>query len=524
MPRWSRAELCQWVKDKQIYARDSQAGNATVPDWLLAASDGWGPGKDSADATERTHPDDRHILINSFIEALGTPGEVVPGLIRAHDIEVHDRWTTVRIEWLNLVDDPEVGCLVCAMLEVGSTTHATPLIAETGGFENTRWMVFDMDTSGVIRGVEGKVRETLGYEPDEVVGKLISDFIHPDALADGIANWVRMVGTPGATSTSRRPWRVKNGGHVWMEASYLHRGDDSVLAVVWDITEKRRQEQELTDLTAQFQILADEVPAAVFCCDLDGTVLFHNARWSALAADQPDATRLHALVSDVHQQELSATLAALATDAQGERHTIDVTSRDGASVWRVTLRSTGDRGAGRVTAVGSVEDVTATVRLETEARRDALTGVLNRHGLDEALGALANERNTLVVFLDLDGFKPVNDEFGHDTGDVVLTAVARRLSDGVRPGDIVARYGGDEFVVVCRDVEPGEEVDLVGRIEAAVSGPVVFATGQWDAAASIGAARLEPGDDAKAVLRRADRAMLEVKRDRHEAAGVPLRR
>lgn len=509
---------------KQIYARDAQAGNAAAPAWLLEASDGWGPGEDSAAGMERTHPEDRTILINTFIDAVGAPGEVVSGQIRAHDIEGEDRWATVRIEWLNLLEDPEVGCIVCTLDEFDSESLAAPLIAETGAFENTRWMVFDVHLSGVIRSVDGKVRETIGYHPSQVTGRLISDFIHPDALADGVANWVKMVATPGETSTSRRPWRTKNGGHIWMEASYLNRGDDSVLAVVWDITEKRKQEQELADLTAQFQILADEVPAAVFRCDLDGTVLFHNARWSALVEDRPDVTRLHDLLADAHHAELSALLAALATDEQGERRTIDAASRDGATVWRVTLRSTGDLGAGRVTAVGSVEDVTATVRLQTEVRHDALTGVLNRHGLDEALAALSADPNTLVAFLDLDGFKPVNDEFGHESGDVVLAAVARRLSEGVRPGDIVGRYGGDEFVVVCRDVDPGEDAGIVRRIEECLAGPVVFDLGRWDASASIGTARFCPGDDAKAVVRRADHAMLEIKREHHEALGIEARR
>jgi len=516
MPSWSRAELCEWVTGKQIYARDDQAANAPAPEWLLAASDGWGPGGDSAGALERTHPEDRNIIISTYLEALSSPGEVVHGRVRARGIEAPDQWTTAHIEWLNLIDDPAVGCLISTIREVESDPLPAPVIGETGVSASTRWLVLEVQATGVILSADGKVRETLGHEPSEMVGHVLTEFIHPDALADGVANWVRTVATPGATSTSRRPWKRSDGGYAWMEASYLNRGDDTVLVVAWDITDKLKQEQELTDVTARFQILADEVPAAVFCCDLDGVVLFHNARWTTLVEGRPDVANLYDLVADHDRAELAATLAALAADVRGERRAIDVRSRDGAAVWRVALRPTAEPGAGRVTVVGSIADVTATVRWRAEARRDALTGVLNRHGLDE-LAAEAADPSTLLVFIDLDRFKPVNDEFGHDVGDLVLTEVARRLSASVRPGDAVGRFGGDEFVVVCRDVAPGGEEGIVRRVEEALAGPVAFEGGRWDAAASIGVARFGPGDDLRRVLRRADHAMLEVKRERRRA-------
>ncbi|SFC59576.1 PAS domain S-box-containing protein/diguanylate cyclase (GGDEF) domain-containing protein [Nocardioides terrae] len=517
MPSWSRAELSEWVRGKQIYARDGQAGNAPAPEWLLAASDGWGPGGDSAGALERTHPEDRHVIISTYFDALSRPGQVVSGQVRARGIESPDEWTTARIEWLNLLDDPEVGCLVSTICEEGPDRLPAPVIVETGAFAKTRWMVLEVQSTGRILSADGKVFETLGHEPSELVGHVLTEFIHPDALADGVANWVRVTATPGATSTSRRPWKRKDGGFTWMEASYLNRVDDSVLVVVWDITEKLKQEQELADVTAQFQILADEVPAAVFCCDLDGVVLFHNARWASLVDDRPDVTTLFDLVAEPDHVELSATLSALAADERRERRTIDVHSRDGVTVWRVALRSTGDPAAGRVTVVGSIADVTATVRWQAEARHDALTGVLNRHGLDEVVAEVADPQ-TLVVFIDLDRFKPVNDEFGHDVGDMVLTEVARRLAASLRPGDAVGRFGGDEFVVVCRDVASGGDAAIVRRVEEALAGSVTFEGGRWEAAASIGVARFTPGDDLRHVLRRADLAMLQVKRERRACA------
>jgi diguanylate cyclase (GGDEF)-like protein len=111
----------------------------------------------------------------------------------------------------------------------------------------------------------------------------------------------------------------------------------------------------------------------------------------------------------------------------------------------------------------------------------------------------------------------VNDVHGHDAGDVVLREMAARLTSAVRPEDLVGRYGGDEFVVICRSVEASHAATLPHRLEQALEGPIHFPGGHWPASASVGAARPAPGDDLKSVMRRADQAMFEEKRQRDGA-------
>ena len=285
MPSWSRDEIREFVRGKLIYARDPQAGTVAAPDWLLAASEASVPTTTSAAAMETTHPEDRPILIKTFIEALSHPGTVVRGPAAGrrvrrlgddhHRVAQPDGGPRRRLPDLHDRRGRRGGGVRTA----GDRRDGRPS-RPPGGWSSTS------ATSVSSAPSTARSRETIGYEPKEMVGRLISEFLHHDSLADGITNWFEVKSTAGSTSTSRRPWKRKDGGHIWLEASYLNRGENSIMAVVWDITEKRKQEQELADLTAQFQVLADEVPAAVFRCDLDGTVLFHNARWSKLIEDR----------------------------------------------------------------------------------------------------------------------------------------------------------------------------------------------------------------------------------------------
>jgi diguanylate cyclase (GGDEF)-like protein len=172
--------------------------------------------------------------------------------------------------------------------------------------------------------------------------------------------------------------------------------------------------------------------------------------------------------------------------------------------------------------VGSIEDVSATVKLRREAREDPLTGLLNRAALDEHLtDALFDDpTDVLVFFVDLDGFKDVNDTFGHEAGDTVLTEVGRRLGRGVRPDDVVGRYGGDEFVVVCGGARTTSPATVTGRLATALGGDIPFAGGTWRPSASVGWARGQGGDDIASLLRRADREMFERKRGRTTRSGT----
>jgi diguanylate cyclase (GGDEF)-like protein/PAS domain S-box-containing protein len=178
--------------------------------------------------------------------------------------------------------------------------------------------------------------------------------------------------------------------------------------------------------------------------------------------------------------------------------------------------------------VSNIRDVTEArtyqEELSYQASHDELTGLINRtlfvRTTDQALtastatpdhdGAQAPER-TVVLLVDLDDFKTINDRLGHTVGDALLAAVGSRLRGGVRPEDTVARLGGDEFAVLLRDVEPTERMDIARRIIGELEMPFAAGGHELLVRASVGVAPGSSGADAAELLRRADLAMYVAK-------------
>lgn len=169
------------------------------------------------------------------------------------------------------------------------------------------------------------------------------------------------------------------------------------------------------------------------------------------------------------------------------------------------------RGLRNLVAV-AVTQAANRAELERRVVTDPLTGLLNRSGLSAALEQTAR-RERAVLYVDLDGFKDTNDAHGHAVGDELLVAVADRLAECVRDQDVVARFGGDEFVVLALDVGRRSTEELGVRIVERLSVPFEVAGARLAIGASVGCSVAAAGADPEALLLVADRMLYRAKRD-----------
>jgi diguanylate cyclase (GGDEF)-like protein/PAS domain S-box-containing protein len=537
---WSRAELEGLVAGRFVQILDVAGNLLDSPDWLLAAAAGsWT--YTASEGFLRVSPADQSRLMDWFIACSERPGELVEQRPR---FRRDDGWAAMTAYGINLHHQPGIAGLLVAVADEGVTE------ADDDGHEPVNegdncaahWMLARLDELGHIVEVDGQVHEILGRSPAEVVGRSTMEFSDGDDVADIVALWLAMVANPGLTRAIRRRFVHPDGSELWTECTYLNRydgdGNGDVLMLAYDITERRAEEAELRRRTEEarrlaiasrlladearrsaeeLRMLADEVPWAVFACGVDGQVTFSNARWDRLFPGRLLA-RVHDAVDPRDHAAIDAALAEVVEDGGAADTRVEVLAADGNRMLAVDCRAVVDGESSAQWIVGSVDDITTTTLLRREARHDALTGLLNRRGIEEELASslVSHPTDTLVVFVDLDGFKDVNDSLGHKVGDSVLREVANRLVNALRPADGVGRYGGDDFVIVCRRVDEVGRLSVTQRLAQAICRPITVAEDVlWHPAASFGVVHAQPDEDVATVLRRADLAMFEDKRQRH---------
>ena len=292
------------------------------------------------------------------------------------------------------------------------------------------------------------------------------------------------------------------------------------------------------ELAAQSQsaMLADRLDTALnnmshgLCMiDAGGRLILANDQFRALFALPPDMALAGESVGDLFRTRIQPRLVSDPQYARAVRAlfrgrriasdmTVPIETRDGRAI-EATVHRMADQGT--VLVVQEVTDRrNAEIKIHRMAHFDAVTELPNRHSFEIALAAALgpdspSDRALTVMFLDLDNFKQVNDSLGHRTGDKLLQEIARRLRLFVGPRDVVARWGGDEFVILHRhDADQPEAPELARRIIEAIGEPVVIDGSEVVVGVSIGAASApEDGMTADALLSNADIALYAAKAD-----------
>ena len=302
-----------------------------------------------------------------------------------------------------------------------------------------------------------------------------------------------------------------------------------VILIVIIIAAVGGQSRARRSLASERQRLWDafaSTPSATAMLDLDGRLLLANAAIGRLLGTTETRLIGHEFIDFVTAEDRSAVESGLSEVMSGlEAFRLDVQLQrnQGGTVW-VDLGAAPVRDiAGRVTLVViQCSDLTDRKHLERvlsdQAARDPLTGLLNREGLTRELRLRSDSHHrgfvTTVVYADVDGLKVVNDTIGHAAGDDLLREVARRLADTTRDGDILARVGGDEFLLVTTTPATNEDAaqTVIARLRQALNGPVAAGDEVIGMSVSLGAAVLD--GDLSAAVAHADEAMYHDKRRR----------
>jgi diguanylate cyclase (GGDEF)-like protein/PAS domain S-box-containing protein len=389
------------------------------------------------------------------------------------------------------------------------------------------------DAAGVITSVAGSIVDLLGWRPEDLVGSPSTTLIHPADQPGAVAAWMDMITSPGSTRIWRGRYKTAQGSWRWVETeNRFHDGDAPTV-----VSSMKAVSPEEASLEERFQAreqlltqLSDAVPVGVFQVDLDGHITLTNQSFHLIVGIEPQES-FAAQMSTLCHDDRPALEAALAEafacqSVDGVTIRFRLPTADSPPVMQdraclLSLRPLTD-GAGVVSgAVGCLSDITEQARLHQEleirASVDKLTSCLNRAAtielLDRTTPAQHETRGRAVIFVDLDGFKSVNDGFGHAAGDQLLAIAADQIRTVMRGGDFVGRLGGDEFLAICPSVvSAAQAMEIAKRVSAALTTSVDIGSDTVELRASVGVVWTMETIDTDTLIAQADSAMYESKR------------
>ena len=461
-------------------------------------------------------------------------GSVIPGK-QWYEIKAVPVGETVGFTWRNIT---------------GRVDEVRALAQEEARYrllaDNVTDVILRSGRDSGIEYVSPSVTKVLGWQPSDIVGKSMRELIHPDDLPT-VARAQMEVRESGGTE-GRATFRVRmaDGGWRWVSdhGRTLFADDGSLAGGIDSLRDVQSEHDAQEAVALQGETLRGIIDSLIdpwvllsAVRDESGTIVdfvYVDANDSACQHNHVDRASLigSRLLTVLPEHEASGIFdryadvvesgIPLAEDDVPFTHPIDghvgwydnraVKVGDGISL---TWRDVSERYLARQA-------------LEVEAEHDLLTGIANRRQLERRLGQVVGGQRrrgdkVAVLYLDLDNFKEINDTLGHSGGDGVLTSVAARLRRVLRDGDMVARVGGDEFVVVLDSVRSVDDASAIAeKLATTVAQPVRLGDSAVIPRVSVGVALVREGESAATALGAADRAMYEAKRqgrDRVVVAG-----
>jgi diguanylate cyclase (GGDEF)-like protein/PAS domain S-box-containing protein len=375
-------------------------------------------------------------------------------------------------------------------------------------------ILYDADGNNVYASPSGLAMFGEGYNKSS---DDMWQLVHPDDLEQTRREWISI-----QSQKESRSWRYRarnaDGRWIWIEQTSTNLLDTNaavVVAALRDVTQHVEAAEALRISEARYRAIAETAEEGILVTAPDGTVSYANARLTSMLGLSPNLHRVPA--ASALTGLVTFDVAARIRDRPrrgAERYEVPYLHPDGSTrmLW-IAASPMPDVDGTPQGSLAMVSDITELRRNERDLRHaaehDELTGLLNRTMLLDHLGEPVAE-GTAVLFIDLDHFKDVNDGRGHGAGDDVLIEVASRLRAAVSPGEVVGRFGGDEFVVVLHDVDADAAQATARRLLDVVSTPYEIGHHSVRIGATIGVA-LSPASSAEDLLRFADIAMYAAK-------------
>ncbi len=419
------------------------------------------------------HPDDMGVIDNAMRHVMEHPGE--PHTIQYRVSHKDGRWIHVESTGVNMLDNPAINGVLVTMRDITERKQAEQALAESESrfreiFNTVSDAIFIHDAeTGRIIDVNRRMLEMYGLTREQVL------VCGPDDLSAGtppyssteVAEKIRLARTEGPQTFD---WlaRARDGHLFWVEVSlrFAHIGNQQrILAVVRDISDRKQVENALRESESRYRLLVESSPFCIHEIDLEGHLLSMNRTGlDMLGLDDAGKIRGTPYLDTVNQRD-AGRVGALLREAIADgitSHFEFAATGDVLRYFKSCFIPIIDSGGKVLKLMGITEDITERKQAEERIRNlafyDTLTQLPNRRLLNDRLGQImaASKRSShygALMFLDLDNFKPLNDMHGHSVGDLLLVEVAHRLTSCVREVDTVARFGGDEFVVMLSELD-----------------------------------------------------------------------
>lgn len=526
-----QARIFQMISE---YASDMVywAGPDRVIRWVspsVTAALGWEPAElVGTRMSDLVHPDDRadtEGLRRRLYGGKMGPGRTKPLVVRMRTRSGVYRWMSAQASQVYGADGQPDG-VVGGIHDVHELVLARAAAEEAT--EALRLSQLNIDAAAIgmaIVAPDGRFLQVnpalcqmLGYSAEELRDTTFLAITHPDDAAAGASALRELARGSRDAYSARKRYLTKTGEPVWVDLSVVAVRQPDSAAVGHYVSQLVNVTAEMTFLR-QLQRSEDELrqalagaPGGMAIADATGRITRVNPALCQMLG-RSEAQLLGRTVAELLPEPVAAEMGP-APEAATYRLQVG-----GAEIWlEHSTRRVAD-GAGPTIQVHQFHDHTELYRMHHELRyrasHDPLTRVANRDGLFARLARRRSADRAApigVLFLDIDKFKNINDEYGHAAGDTVLAQVAARITGALRAGDFVARYGGDEFVILA-DVSTADQVLAVAsNILAATSQPVAHSGTAIPCATSIGATLALPGEQADPLLQRADRALYTAKR------------